>query len=160
MVDKAIMSAHSNYLKGNRNVERVLVTRTGTGKPAYWESGGATTNTGRAVIVTDRHYQKLTPLYIKRKGNLSNKNHALLPLHTGYKIIYVWHHREDFEITIFSVKGLSGDHAFLEHVASYTDSEQRNYVDGIWKDAIEAAKRKALTYHCRTPFYIDKSHLN
>lgn len=159
-----IISAHSSVIKNNTNLERVIVPTTRSGKPAFWESGGATTNTGRAVIVTDRHYQKLVPLYIKRKGTLSNENHALLPIQKGCKIIYIWHHRNDFEISVFEIKKFHriprGTVAELELVSIYSDSEQRDYVNNLSSKAIEAGKAKATTYHCRTPFYVDTRHLN
>ena len=112
-----LIDSPSYKLPNGDNLEREIITLTKSNRPAYWEKGGSTTSTGRATIVTNRYYQKLVPLYVKRKGMLSNANHALMPLRKGFKVIHVWHHREDFEICIMEVIDIKGSVATFEVVA-------------------------------------------
>lgn len=154
MLEQALERTHSIKLPNGSNLERDIIPLTSNRNPAYWESGGGSTSTGHATIVTDRLYQRLKPLYIKRKGRLSNGNHALLPLRRGYKVIKVWHHRSDFEIAILEVKEIIGNTAVFEVVAQFECETQRAWFDKIYADAIKAGIAKSTDYHCRTPHYI------
>jgi len=155
-----IASAPSFRLPNGSNIERVVITLTNSRKPAHWESGGGTTSTGRAVIVTDRHYQRLDPLYVKRKGPLSNANHALLPLKKGYKLIYVWHFNEDFEIVIMELKSVKGNIGEFEVLNHFVEDSQHDWRDKLYSDAVKAGIAKSKDYHCRKPYYINEPSTN
>lgn len=150
-----IARAPSFKLPNGSNIERAIITLTHSRKPAYWESGGGTTSTGRAVIVTDRHYQRLDPLYVRRKGTLSNGNHALLPLRRGYKVIHVWHFNNEIEVVIMEVRGTKGNIGEFEVVAHFSEDTQHDWKDKLYADAIKAGINKSKDYHCRVPYYIN-----
>ena len=155
MLEQAIQKTHSKILPNGSNIERDIIPLTSNNNPAYWESGGSTRNAGCATIVTDRIYQKLRPLYIKRKGMLSNSNHALLPLRRGYKVIKVWHHRNDYEIAILEVLRIIGNVAEFQVISTFSCDTQRGWENTLYAEAVKAAIDKANTYHCKVPYYID-----
>lgn len=154
MDDQTLSVTHSKRLPNGNHIERVQIPLSTNNNPVYWESGGGSTNTGKATIVTDRFYQRLKPLYIKRKGRLSNYNHAMLPLKKGYKIITIVHHRQDFDITIREVKQIEGNIATFEIIAKYSKDTQRGWEKQLSSDAIEAGIAKSKHYHCREPHFI------
>lgn len=155
MLDQTLLESPSKKLPNGNNLERDIIPLTSNGNPAYWESGGGSTNTGHATIVTDRMYQKLKPLYIRHKGMLSNSNHALMPLRRGYKIIKVWHHRDDFEIAILEVKNITGSIATFELISTFSCETQRGWEDKLYANAIKAGINKSKDYHCKVPYYIE-----
>lgn len=73
------------------------------GLPAIWEKGGGATNTGYAQIVAGPNGEKLSPIYLRRAGSLSNSDHALFLCQEGMMVIETSHHRGDFEIRIWRV---------------------------------------------------------
>ena len=155
-----IASAPSFRLPNGSNIERAVITLTNSRRPAYWESGGSTTSTGRAVIVTDRHYQKLDPLYVKRKGPLSNANHALLPLKKGYKLIHVWQFNGELEIVIMELLSVKGNIGKFEVIHHFLEDTQREWENKLYSDAVLAGVAKAKDYHCRKPYFINDLNTN
>jgi len=83
---------------------RLDVTKKGL--PAIWESGGGSTNTGSAQIVAGPNGEKLTPIYVRRAGSLSNSEHALFRAEEGMMVIGASHHRRDFTIRVWRVTRL------------------------------------------------------
>lgn len=154
------LAAHSIKLPNGNNLERVIIPLTKSGNPCYWESGGGTTNTGRATIVTDRLFQKLRPLYIKRKGMLSNGSHAMLPLRRGFHIIDVKHHREDFEITVFQVVSIVKDVAALEVINQFSAETSNSWKGTLIEDAVIAGINKSKDYHCKKAYYVLNNHID
>ena len=139
----------------------VLLETTRSGRTALWESGGGMTNTGRATIIAGPKGERLRPYYIRRRGHLAGGHHALMPIFPGHFIINAHHHRGDFEISVLRVTAIGERNGSL-----YAEVEQvTDFSKGEWlkdpaeiaphlPEAIEAAKKKALSYHCRTPYYI------
>jgi len=155
MSNQTLLVSPSKQLPNGNSLERDSIHLTRNRKPAYWESGGGSTSTGNATIVTDRHYQRLKALYINRKGSLSNGKHALIPLRRGYKVIKVWHHREDFTIAILEVKEIIGMMATFEVIARFECETQKGWENTIYAEAVQAGINKSKDYHCRIPYYVD-----
>ncbi|HHT96686.1 MAG TPA: hypothetical protein GXZ90_02170 [Clostridiales bacterium] len=127
-----------------------------SGIPCLWEEGGGASNTGRAIIIAGAKGQALNPIYIKRKGHLSNGQHALISVEAGCYIIEAWHQRGDFEINIYQVKDVKGEKATVEEVATFNMNEWNKPVPAFLGDAIKASKEKATQYHCKEPYFINK----
>ena len=135
-------------------MEKIEVALTKSGRPAIWESGGGRSNTGDAFIVAGPDGQPLRPYYVSKRGHLSNGYHALVPAVVGGYIIDANHHRGDFIITIHRIDRIEGKHAFITKINEYSQGEWEKELDERLAAAVEAARRKAMTYHCRTAFYI------
>ena len=130
-------------------------------------------NTGDSVIVCGPHGEALSPLYINRRGHLACSEHALFVIKSGYHLIFAHHHREDFNIRVYVVKGIGmenrtapargrGDHTIELSSMMATIERQYQFDQGQWdkevptwlEPAIDAACSKATHYHCREPHYI------
>ena len=108
------------------------------GHPAFWEEGGGMTSTGFAYIITGPNGEKLTPIYIRKRGNLSNRQHALFPLINGMHLVVVDRDRDTYRSKILTY--MDGDFLEIEVSADMTE-------------ALEVAKQKTRFYHCRVPLY-------
>lgn len=143
-------------------MEKIRVERTKKGYPAFWESGGGYTNTGKATIIANKAGQAKEAIYIRRRGPLANENHALVVLEVGDYIIEANHHREDFEIEIykvvdfevFEVKKKEETYAVVEQVNCFSMGEWNAELPAYLETAVKAAMQKATCYHCREPHYI------
>lgn len=159
--------------------ENIILFKTKKGLPCLWEEGGGATNTGHAQIICDSYWDKIKPIYIRRKGHLSNGCHALFVVKEGYHIIVAKHHHRDFEIKALKVKSIkTPDEEFFMTVKTNIPFELIGYVaeceilhtfsNGEWdskpssmyqmygfRHAIEAVMEKATCYHCRHCHYID-----
>ena len=135
-------------------MEKIEIALTKSGKPAIWESGGGRSNTGDAFIITGPNGEPLRPYYVSKRGHLSNGYHALVPAVVGGYIIDANHHRGDFIITIHRIEQIEGKHALITKVNEFSHGEWETELSEKLAAAVEAAKRKATTYHCRTPFYV------
>ena len=136
-------------------VVKIQGARTNSGKLGIWEHGGGSTNTGTAQIVCGDRGQPLKPIYIRARGDLSNSDHALFVAQKGMHIVKASHHRDDFEIDVLRIDSECDDFIFAEIVAQYRQGEWDNPYVMKLMDAIDAAKDKAQTYHCRTPVYFE-----
>lgn len=201
------------------NMIKIKIERTKKDFPALWELGGGQTNTGSARIICSADGSPKKATYIRRRGHLAGGNHALLIVGPGDVVIEADHHRGDFHVAIYKIKGFEdevfGDcglygccandieaaekefsrtgwaenciqhivrpreskdsgrvlstanivveywrrwtveYASLEPIAEYSRGEWDNEeIAQKYKTAIEAAKEKALCYHCREPHYI------
>jgi len=94
-----------------------------SGLPCLWESGGGATNTGGARIIADRDGQPKKPIYIKRRGQLSCKEHALIPIQVGDYVVEVSHHRRGFHTQIWRITVISDEEVTAELVAEYDYGE-------------------------------------
>lgn len=141
------------------------------------------TNTGRARIACGPDGERLEAVYVPKRGELSNGDHAWVNVTRNAKdpqcyIIEANHHRGDFHINIKRILSL---HEKLMPKADIPWAVERHnvsptaasvmwantvmvckYSDGEWDNdpheclipAIEAAKGKAMDYHCRAPWYV------
>jgi hypothetical protein len=136
----------------------IRIERSRSGLPCLWERGGGATNTGSATVIADPEGRPKRAIYIKRKGPLACGSHALIPVRAGDLVIRAYHHRGDFDVEIFRIVEISGDEAVVEAVMDFRDGEWApQEPDGAIAQAVEAAKRKALCYHCREPHYVDQA---
>lgn len=140
------------------NGRKLLVETTKKGFPAVWEAGGGYTNTGEAIIVAGRDGQPKKPIYIRKRGQLANSKHALIPLVRGDYIIEANHHREDFEISVYRIIDFEEKEgnmfAIVEQVNCFDKNEWDKEPPTFLKSALETAMQKATCYHCREPHFI------
>ena len=119
------------------------IVKTSKGYPAIWESGGGMTNTGTARIVCGSDGEKLEPIYIRKRGQLSCGTHALFLLKNGMHVIHVDRHNDEYEMKI----GKYHDGIFTE-----LESDIPTYLS----EAIKVAREKTRHYHCRNAYYLLK----
>jgi len=123
------------------------------GYPALWEKGGGMTNTGSAQIIANADGTAKKPVYIRRSGTLANSDHALFIISPGDLVIQAYHHRKDFSINIYRIACIKDDEAICEKINSFDMGEWTFDPPEYLLPAIEAAKEKALCYHCRSPHF-------
>ena len=132
-----------------------------------WESGGGLTSGGSATIITGRNGEKRRPIYIPRGGHLACGNHALIGVDDGFYIVTASVRRGSRDtasvvrIVSTSVKDIDGEKweakADVEEVNTFSRGEWDHPLDEKFASAVEAAFRKASSYHCRSVYYIDTS---
>jgi len=115
-----------------------------SGLPCIWESGGSSTKTGGARIICTSNGLPKKAIYIPRGGHLSNGGHALIPVVVGDIIIFHSHDRKGGETEILKIKKIVGEKAYTETIE----------MKDCYKNAVEAAIKKAHIYHCREAIYI------
>jgi len=127
------------------------------GHPCAWERGGGWSNTGDVTIIAAADGSPKKPIYIRRRGSLSNDQHALFIVHEGDIIIAAEHHKGDFYIKVCRIKRLSKREneyiAFLDVTHRFHQGQWDVEPSGKLVDAVNAAMEKAQTYHCREPYY-------
>lgn len=139
------------------NGKKIIIEKTAKGFPAVWEAGGGYTNTGEAIIVAGRDGQPKKPIYIRKRGQLANSKHALIPLVKGDFIIEADHHRQDFIIKIYKVVGFEEKEgnmfAIVEQPHCFSKGEWNTELPQFLETAVQVAKEKATCYHCREPHF-------
>ena len=130
--------------------------RTKSGYPALWEQGGGASNTGEATIICDKNGQPKRAVYQRRKGHLSNAEHALIIVECGDYIITAFHHRRDYTIRIYRIVAFrdSEEYAITEMVHEFSRGEWNSEPPEFLKAAVQAAQNKASCYHCREAHFI------
>ena len=88
----------------------VKIEKTRRGYPAFWEQGGGYTNTGEAIVIASSSGDPKKPVYIRRAGQLANREHALIVIQPGDVIIRANHHREDFNLEILQEEKFKETH--------------------------------------------------
>lgn len=134
--------------------------------PCLWEQGGGYSNTGDAIILTDSTGNAGIPqsLYIRRKGDLACKKHALIPIDLNTFVVEASHHRGDFDISIYWIYRIENGVATGELVQKFSQNQWGEWDDHIGLvarnnilAAVDAAKQKAMDYHCRVPYWVKES---
>ena len=115
-----------------------------SGLPCMWESGGGSTNTGGSKIICGPNGSPKKAIYIPRGGHLSNGEHALIPITVGDIIIFHTYDRKGEETEILKIKKIVGEKAYTETIE----------MKDCYKNAVEAAIKKAHIYHCREAVYV------
>jgi len=135
---------------------KIDIELTKKGYPSIWEKGGGMSNTGSATIVSGSKGERLYPVWVNRRGELSCGYHALIIIGEGYHVIFADQHRGDYEIRVFRINAIDKDSklADLELVCEYSHGEWGVEPSDFLSDAIDAAVEKADCYHCREPHYI------
>jgi hypothetical protein len=147
-------------------VEIRLVTSK-KGFPTISEGGGGATNTGESRIIAGKDGEKLSPIYIPRRGHLAGGEHAIFIATEGMLICDADHHRCDFTIKIYRIvklKELGNPQAWppaeldwwatLEKINEFSEGEWDHDPSPIDLQLSEVATDKATCYHCREPHYI------
>ncbi len=139
---------------------KIRIERTKRGYPAYWESGGGSTNTGEATIIAGKDGKPKKAVYVRSRGQLANCRHALVILEVDDYIINAFHHREDFEIEIYRVMDFEEVkeemYAVMEHINCFGMGEWDAELPEFLEDAVLEAMAKATCYHCRGPHFIKR----
>lgn len=126
---------------------------TRSGKPAVWERGGGYTNTGNATIVATNKGTPPVPYYVRRRGELANGHHALMPIMTGWWIIEADHHRGDFIVEVWQVSRIKDGVVDLLLKYKLAEEEWTPMLPDFLLEACKAAIEKAQCYHCREPHF-------
>ena len=105
---------------------KIRIEKTKKGYPALWEAGGGSTNTGEATIIAGKNGEAKQPIYIRRRGQLANCRHALIPVDVGDYTISAKHHRRDFEISVYRITEISKEEASIEKLREYSMGEWDN----------------------------------
>ena len=132
----------------------IRVEKTKRGFPALWECGGGYTNTGEATIIASPRGGSKRALYIRRRGELANSQHALIPVAVGDYIVEAYHHRKNFEIEIYKILDFEEETAVVEQVNRFIMGKWNAELPTFLEAAVEAAMQKATCYHCRKPYFI------
>ena len=137
-------------------IKKINIETSKRGLPCVWEQGGGFSNTGDAVIICNSKGGRKKPLYIRQRGDLSCKQHALVVIQKGDIIIEASHHREDFDIYVWRITGLdlALEIANLELINLYSRGEWDDENIECYSDAVDAAVEKATEYHCRRAVYV------
>ncbi|BER92701.1 hypothetical protein [Atrimonas thermophila] len=135
---------------------KINVEKTKKGLPALWEEGGGYSNTGEAQIICGPQGEPLSPIYIRKKGPLANSKHALFLIRPGYYVIRAYHHRRDFDIDVLRIENVDvdGEEAEVALVCQFDQGEWDSSLPSFLSAAVEAAKEKAVCYHCREPHFV------
>jgi hypothetical protein len=135
---------------------KITIELSKKGLPCMWEQGGAYSNTGYSMLIGDAFGNSKKAIYVKRKGELSCGEHALIPLHKGDTIVTVSQWRHDFTINIYKVVNVDLEEKFanLELINNFSCGEWDKDLDHTYKKIVGVAKDKATSYHCRNAMYI------
>ncbi len=149
------------------NMKTIGIDTTKRGFAAMWESGGGMTSGGSSTIITGRNGEPRRPVYMPRGGHLACGNHALITVHDGFYFVHAGVSRGSrssasvWRIVSTSVKDIDGEKwsasAEVELVNSFSKGEWDKPLDEKFAPAVEAAFRKAGSYHCRSAYYVDMS---
>ena len=135
-----------NYLKGV-NMMTLDLEVSKSGKKCLWECGGGMTNSGRCQIVAGKNGEKKRPIFIRRKGELANSVHALIPIEVGDIVVNCYRRDNEYEINVYRVTEIIDNEAKAK-LEKVTDVS-------MFQEAIEAAKKKSRIYHCREALFIE-----
>jgi len=152
----------------------ILLERTRKGLPALWEQGGGYTNTGEATIIAGPKGEKKKPVYIRQRGELANREHALFVVHEGDIVIESSHHHGNFRHQVYRIVAIRGDEAELELLAEFSRGKWDTSPLGQQLEAdltrmttgeppamelsvaVQMAEGKATAYHCRSAYYVEE----
>jgi hypothetical protein len=135
---------------------KVRLEKTRDGKPAMWETGGGSTNSGDAVIIAGPRGERLTSVYVPTDGYMTGK-HALFAVEVGCHVIEAFYEHPELEIFVYRIEDIEKDNG--DYIA--TMIPLYFFRDGKWDheapewlaDAIVAAEEKSMCFHCREPHY-------
>lgn len=137
-------------------MERVELTLSKRGLPCIWEKGGAYSSTGDSFLIADRNGKPKKAIYIRRRGQLACKEHALIPITVGDYTVSADQHYKDFTVSISEVVEVNVKEEYYNNkvVNTFSEGEWDNPLPEEFEAVVEAAKRKAMDYHCRSAYYI------
>lgn len=166
ILDSKINRVNGINLSSNRNneetfeLDRVTLGTPGVTKvidhevtygqklPALFESGGAYSHTGRSTIISNNRGLPRRPTFIKSRGDLCCRDHALITIHPGDIVAEgVRTSYNSVCVTVYRITSISGGQVYMKSINDATG------IPGFHSVVLAAAK-KALHYHCRRPYYI------
>lgn len=147
----------------------ISIERSKTQKPCLWEFGGRGNTSGKVQIIAASDGSKKKSMFFRYDGDLSCKNHALIPIMVGDFVIRA-------TISDITTADLENAKIDLEIARIYRVDQKdativtTNMLDGKIKDksiievwhsdldsfirpAIDAALNKLKDHHCRTAYY-------
>lgn len=136
------------------NVKKLRIEKTKSGYPALWEAGGGATNTGESTVIAAGDGGRKKAIYVRKRGHLSNAQHALVVLAIGDHIVKSYHKRRDFWIRVYKIKEFDGEYAVAEKVYEFSDGQWDNTPPTSLQPAITAGIEKATCYHCRSAHWV------
>jgi hypothetical protein len=131
-----------------------VIERSKSGIPCMWECGGGYSNTGKVQIIAGKNGEAKKPIYIRRRGALACREHALIPVNVGDYIISADQHRGDFRIFVYRITEILKEAVLAEKISEFSNGEWDDRPLFL-EDAVEAAMAKATCYHCREPHYVE-----
>lgn len=119
------------------------------GWPALWERGGAFSRRGSATIIVEPDGSKPRPISVKTRGHLACGQHALIGLRAGMYVIYAG---RSGAVSIKRIKrlGVKNQKALVE-----VEEVDAFSIPPKLQPAVQAALKKADTYHCRFAVWVD-----
>jgi hypothetical protein len=154
-----------NSVKSEDRREVILLERTRSGRPAKFESGGATSPVvGRATVVCGPHGEKMLPTYVKKTGPRAMGDHALFVVFAGTLIVEIERVKDVFNISVLKIKSIiEKENKFEAVVVKILECDggewDKEHLRDRFADAIEAAKKKSGCYHCREVHYGLEMHV-
>ena len=137
------------------STQTVSITKSGSGLPCLWESGGGLTSRGHSRVITNRSGGKPKAIYIATRGPLACGDHALVPIHPDYGVVTVSTSHGVIDAgKIEVVKEIADGTATLETVSEFILGEWTKPVPSL-DEAIAAAIKKASTHHCREAVWVE-----
>ena len=145
----------------------IKIDTTKRGFAAMWEKGGGMTSGGSAQVITGKEGEARRPIYTPRGGHLACGKHALIGVANGFYVVKASVARGTrssaniSRIVSTSVKDIDGERweatAEVEVINTFSRGEWDKPLDEKFVPAVEAAFRKAGSYHCRSAYYVDSS---
>ncbi len=157
-----------------KTIKTILLERTRKGLPALWECGGGYSNTGDATIIAGPKGEKKKSVYIRQRGELANREHALFVVCEGDTVIQSSHHHGNFRHQVYRIVAIRCDEAELELLAEFSrgkwdtsplgqklEADLARMTSGEpptmeLSIAVQMAEGKATAYHCRSAYYVDR----
>lgn len=137
---------------------KINLAKTKSGAPAIWECGGASSNTFSVRIIAGAKGERLKPLFMPTRGDLSNGEHALFAA-AQEMLILVACGRRPFTPAAYEADACEAHLCRIKKIleennALYAECEEVSITSEIMvADFFAAAMAKADEYHCRRAFY-------
>ena len=145
-------------------METITIHKTKAGNAALCESGGGSTNTGKATIICGRNGEKLCPIWT---GSHANGTHAIFPVHSDREYHLITARRWTKQGGVYEIKvyRLSNRHRWHDNdgketwrmdatlITSRLDGEWTSPLPEYLEAAVQAAEKKSTCYHCRCMHY-------
>ncbi len=134
------------------------------GLVALWEKGGSMASSGCATIVAQDDGKRPCAAYINPPGPISNGEHALIPLRSGFYIIKTRQEDEVFEHEVYKIlktftqneNGQKKGFIQVRQINRFSNGKWENQLAKKLNSAVKAAEKKATTYLCRTAVYVQQ----
>lgn len=116
-----------------------------SGVTCMWEYGGSYTHIGEAMCIADKNGKPKYPMFIKTRGDLACKEHALIPVRRKDVFCVVEKHSEKIEkCKLYEIRDIKDG-----FVTAVTIPIQNKHME-----LVKATIRKSYDYHCRKAYYI------